>query len=47
MEFSKKLERYGVNHFAEEYLGGHADKLPGVDGRFYTEVLPFFERYLK
>jgi S-formylglutathione hydrolase FrmB len=46
LEFSKKLERYGVSHFAEEYLGGHGDKVPGVDGRFYTEVLPFFERYL-
>jgi S-formylglutathione hydrolase FrmB len=47
LEFSKKLERYGVNHFAEEYLGGHADMLPGIHGRVYTEVLPFFESYLK
>jgi S-formylglutathione hydrolase FrmB len=46
MEFSKKLERFGIDHFAEEYLGGHADKLVGMDGRTYTEVLPFFERYL-
>ena len=46
MEFSKKLERFGVDHFAEEYLGGHADKQVGLDGRIYTEVLPFFERYL-
>jgi S-formylglutathione hydrolase FrmB len=46
LEFSRKLERYGIDHFAEEYLGGHDDKLPGIDGRFYTEVLPFFETYL-
>jgi S-formylglutathione hydrolase FrmB len=47
LEFSKKLERYGIRHFAEEYLGGHAGNLGGLDGRVYTEVLPFFDTYLK
>ncbi len=46
LEFSKKLEWYGVNHFAEEYLGGHAEHLEGTDGRIYTEILPFFDTYL-
>ncbi len=46
LEFSKKLEWYGVNHFAEEYLGGHAEHLEGTDGRIYTEILPFFDKYL-
>jgi hypothetical protein len=46
LEFSKKLEWYGVNHFAEEYLGGHAEHLEGTDGRIYTEILPFFDAYL-
>lgn len=46
LQFSKKLEWYGVNHFAEEYLGGHAEHLAGTDGRIYTEILPFFDRYL-
>lgn len=46
IEFSKVLERYGVDHFAEEYRGGHIDQLAGTDGRVYTEVLPFFDRYL-
>jgi S-formylglutathione hydrolase FrmB len=46
IEFSKILERYGVDHFAEEYRGGHIDQLAGTDGRVYTEVLPFFDRYL-
>lgn len=34
-------------HFAEEYLGGHVDKQAGFDGRMYTEMLPFFDTYLK
>ena len=45
--FSKKLEANGVKHFAEEYLGGHIDKQAGLDGRIYTEMLPFFDTYLK
>lgn len=46
LQFSKKLEWYGINHFAEEYLGGHAEHLEGIDGRIYTEILPFFDAYL-
>lgn len=46
LALSKKLERYGVKHFAEEFLGGHDDKLGGREGRFYSEMLPFFNRYL-
>ena len=46
LQFSKKLEWYGINHFAEEYLGGHAEHLEGTDGRIYTEILPFFNTYL-
>lgn len=47
LEFSKRLEWFGVNHFAEEYLGGHAEHLDETDGRIYTEILPFFDTYLK
>ncbi len=46
LQFSKKLEWYGINHFAEEYLGGHAEHLEGTNGRIYTEMLPFFDTYL-
>jgi S-formylglutathione hydrolase FrmB len=46
LEFSKQLEAFGIEHFAEEYLGGHAGNLPGRDGRLYTEVFPFFNTYL-
>jgi S-formylglutathione hydrolase FrmB len=46
LEFSKRLEWYGINHFAEEYLGGHAEHLEGTEGRIYTEILPFFDTYL-
>jgi S-formylglutathione hydrolase FrmB len=47
MEFSKKLEAYRINHFAEEYIGDHTNRLDGLDGRIYTELLPFFTTYLK
>jgi S-formylglutathione hydrolase FrmB len=47
MEFSKKLDAYRVNHYAEEYIGDHSNKLAGWDGRIYTEMLPFFDTYLK
>jgi S-formylglutathione hydrolase FrmB len=47
MQFSKKLEAYRVHHFAEEYIGDHVNMLGGFDGRIYTELLPFFNTYLK
>ncbi len=47
LQFSKELEWYGISHFAEEYLGGHAEHLEGTAGRIYTELLPFFNTYLK
>lgn len=47
MEFSKKLEALGVKHFAEEYIGDHMNMLDGFEGRVFTEVLPFFKKYLK
>jgi len=47
LAFSKKLESYGIPHFAEEYIGDHVNMLGGLEGRIYTEVFPFFEKYLK
>lgn len=47
LQFSKKLEANGVKHFAEEYIGGHANMQGGLEGRIYTEMLPFFNTYLK
>lgn len=47
LQFSKKLEAYGITHFAEEYIGDHGNMLDGFDGRIYTEVLPFFNTYLR
>jgi S-formylglutathione hydrolase FrmB len=46
LEFSKKLEWYGISHEAEEYLGVHAGNMKGVNGRIYTEILPFFDANL-
>lgn len=47
IELSKKLEAYGIDHFAEEYVGDHGSKIAGNTGRINTEVLPFFDTYLK
>ena len=47
LQLSKKLEAYKIEHFAEEYLGDHGNMIGGVDGRFNTEVLPFFNTYLE
>lgn len=47
LELSKKLEALGIKHFAEEYIGDHVNMLDGFEGRVFTEVFPFFERYLK
>ncbi len=47
LEFSKKLEALGIQHFAEEYIGDHVNMVDGFEGRVFTEVFPFFERYLK
>jgi enterochelin esterase-like enzyme len=47
IQLSKKLEAYGIDHFAEEYLGDHGSKIGGSDGRINTEMLPFFNTYLK
>ncbi len=47
LQFSKKLEQLGIKHFSEEYLGDHSNMQDGFEGRFYTETLPFFEKYLK
>ncbi len=47
LQFSKKLEAYGIKHFAEEYIGDHGNMLDGFDGRIFNELLPFFEKYLQ
>lgn len=44
--FTHKLNEFGIAHQAEEYNETSDDPYWGVDGRFFTEVLPFFARYL-
>lgn len=46
-QFSKKLENLGINHYAEEYIGTHANKLWTDDGRALNDMLPFFDTYLQ
>ncbi len=45
--FSKKLENLGINHYAEEYIGDHVNKLWTDDGRALNDMLPFFDTYLQ
>jgi len=47
LRFSKKLENLGINHYAEEYIGDHGNKLWTDDGRALNDMLPFFNTYLK
>ncbi len=38
---SKKLTELGVPHQFEQYNGDHRNRLWGLTGRIYNEVLPF------
>lgn len=44
--FSQRLENLGINHYAEEYIGTHVDKIWTVDGRVLNDFLPFFDDFL-
>jgi hypothetical protein len=44
--FTRKLNEYGIEHGAEEYNGPFGESDWGIEGRIYTEVLPFFAKKL-
>ncbi len=44
--FSQELENHGIEHYAEEYIGTHTNKIWTTDGRVLDEMLPFFNDYL-
>lgn len=44
--FAHRLDEFGVPHEAEEHGGGFRDRHWGEQGRFYSEVLPFFAKHL-
>jgi len=44
--FSQRLENLGIDHFAEEYIGNHGNKIWTTDGRVLNDLLPFFNEYL-
>jgi enterochelin esterase-like enzyme len=43
---SQRLENLGIEHFAEEYIGNHGNKIWTSDGRVLNDLLPFFNDYL-
>ncbi len=45
--FSEKLEALGIEHYAEEFIGTHANKLWSHDGRMVNNVFPFFDANLE
>ena len=45
--FSQELENHGIEHYAEEYIGTHVNKIWTTDGRVLNEMLPFFNDYLQ
>lgn len=45
--FSQRLENLGIEHYAEEYIGNHGNKIWTPDGRVLNDLLPFFNEYLK
>ncbi len=45
--FSQELENHGIEHYAEEYIGTHVNKIWTTDGRVLNEMLPFFNDYLE
>lgn len=44
--FSQRLENLGIEHFSEEYIGNHVNKIWTTDGRVLNDMLPFFNDYL-
>lgn len=44
---SQRLENLGIRHYAEEYIGDHGNMIWTDDGRVLSEVLPFFNDWLK
>ena len=44
--FSQRLENLGIEHFAEEYIGNHGNKIWTTNGRVLNDLLPFFNEYL-
>ena len=46
-QLSQRLENLGINHFAEEYIGDHGNKIWSEDGRVLNDLLPFFNDYLQ
>ena len=47
MLFSFKLENLGIDHYAEEYIGDHGNKIWTTDGRVLNAMLPFFNDHLE
>jgi len=45
--FSQELENHGIEHYAEEYIGTHVNKIWTTDGRVLDEMLPFFNDNLQ
>lgn len=45
--FTNKLKELNIPHTATPYIGTHNNKLSGFNGRFFNDVLPFFQEHLE
>ena len=46
-QFSRRLDEYGITHFAEEYSGNQYDRLWTANGRVEGDLLPFLAKFLE
>jgi enterochelin esterase-like enzyme len=45
-QFCDVLDKHQIPHEKDQYEGGHYNRIPGKDGRFYQQVIPFFSKHL-
>lgn len=45
-ELCQKFDQMQIPYQKETYEGGHYDKIPGITGRFYRKVIPFFSSHM-
>ena len=45
-QFCSEMDKQQITYEKEPYEGSHFNKIPGKDGRFYQQVIPFFSKHL-
>jgi hypothetical protein len=45
-QFCEVLDNHQIPYEKDQYEGGHYNRIPGKEGRFYKQVIPFFSKHL-